>query len=299
MDIKKYELFVNVAETGNFTRSAEQCGYTQSGVSHLLKSLENEIGFPLFVRSKQGVALTPNGEMLLPLARTLLSDHARIEQAISDINRCETGQIKIGAFTSIAVSWLPQIIRQFEKDYPNINIKIKEGGTDELCSLIENGSIDLVFINERHMGMMEFLPLYEDPLVAVLPNGHPDAALEAVPLQHFHQKPFIISSIGTDYDIHHALSAARVRPVMKYSCSDDHAIVAMVASNIGISILPELIVRNYKGSICTRPLDPHYSRILGVGYRSKEHLTPASRKFLEFAKEYIRNNFCSVKPCNT
>lgn len=293
MDIKKYELFVNVAETGNFTKSADQCGYTQSGVSHLLKSLENEIGFALFTRSKQGVTLTPNAEMLLPLVRSLLADNAKIEQTIHDINGCEVGRIRIGTFTSIAISWLPQILHQFEKAHPNIKLTIKEGGTDELREWIETRTIDLALTSGRHMGMMEFIPLYEDPLVAVLPKDHPNAMLEEVPLQHFHKKPFIISSFGTDYDIHYALSDAKVKPKMQYSCSDDHAIVAMVANHLGISVLPKLSVQNYEASVCVRPLSPSYSRILGIGYHSKEQLTPASKKFLNYASEYIQSHFAA------
>lgn len=293
MDIRKYELFVNVAETGNFTRSADLCGYTQSGVSHLLKSLENELGFSLFIRSKQGVTLTPNGELLLPLVRALLSDHATIEQTVHKINNCETGQIKIGAFTSIAIRWLPPVLYQFEKDYPNIRLTIKDGGADDLRSWMESGAIDLAFLSERHMGSMEFVPLYKDPLVAVLPNGHPDAARKEVPIQNFHKKPFIISSIGTDYDIHYALSDAKVKPALRYSCSDDHAIISMVSNNLGVSVLPELIVQSYSSSVCVRPITPRYYRVLGIGYKTKEHLTPASKKFLEYATDYIQKHFCS------
>ena len=75
MDIKKFRLFVDIAETKNFTRSGERMGYTQSGVSHILKSLETDMGFPLFIRNRQGVRLTQNAEVVLPLVRSLLSKY--------------------------------------------------------------------------------------------------------------------------------------------------------------------------------------------------------------------------------
>ena len=291
MDIKKYELFIDVAETGNFTKSAERIGYTQSGVSHLLKSLESEVGFPLFIRSKKGVSLTQSGEILLPLIRELLSNSEKIDQTINKIKGYEIGKIRIGTFTSISISWLPQIIYEFEKKYPNIVIHIKEGGTDEIEQWIDNHSIDLGFLSERHMKQMEFLPLYEDPLMIILPLDHPKAKDKSMPMKEVQEQPFIISTIGTDYDIHNALNDAKITPHIKYSCTDDHAIVSMVANHLGISILPELIAKDYDREVAIKPIDPYYSRMLGIGYKAKEYLTPAAKKFLDFATEYILNHF--------
>ena len=291
MDIKKYELFIDVAETGNFTKSAERIGYTQSGVSHLLKSLENEVGFPLFIRSKKGVTLTQSGENLLPLVRELLASNEKIEQTIEEIKGYEIGKIYIGTFTSVSISWLPQIIYEFEKKYPSITISIKEGGTDEIEQWIDDHTIDIGFLSERHTKPMDFLPLYEDPLVAIVPLDHERAKDEYLSMQEIHEKPFIISTIGTDYDIHHALSDANIKPAIKYSCTDDHAIVSMVANHLGISILPELIVKDYGHEVAIKKLNPYYSRVLGIGYRSKEYLSPAANKFVDFAKEYILENF--------
>lgn len=289
MDIKKYELFVDVAETGSFTKSAERIGYTQSGVSHLLKSLESEIGLSLFIRSKKGVTLTHSGEILLPLIRGLLSSNEHVEETIQDIKGYEIGKIKIGTFTSVAISWLPQIIYLFGKKYPKIEISIKEGGTDAIEQWIDDNTIDIGFLSERHIKKMEFIPLYEDPLVAILPLNHKLSKNKYVQIEEFNDKPFIISTIGTDYDIHNALTDAAVEPFMKYSCTDDHAIISMVANNLGISILPELIARDYKNIIAMRPLNPYCCRKLGIAYKLDDMLTPSAKKFIEFAKDYITN----------
>lgn len=289
MDIKKYELFVDVAETGSFTKSAERIGYTQSGVSHVLKSLENEIGFNLFIRSKKGVKLTHSAEILLPLIRGLLSSNERVEETIQDIKGYEIGKIRIGAFTSVAINWLPKIIYLFEKKYPKIEISIKEGGTDDIEEWINENTIDIGFLSERHIKNMNFIPLYEDPLVAILPLDYPLSKNKTVPVDAFDGKPFIISTIGTDYDIHHALTDADVKPLMRYSCTDDHAIISMVANNLGISILPELIAKDYKKLVAIRRLKPNYTRMLGIAYKSDDMLTPATKKFIKFAQDYITN----------
>ena len=122
MDIMKCSLFADVAETENFTKSGERLGYTQSGVSHILKSLEMEVGFPLFIRTKQGVKLTPNAEQILPTVRSLLVMHENLEQIINEINGLETGQLTIATFSSISIHWLPKIIHNFKEIYPQIYI---------------------------------------------------------------------------------------------------------------------------------------------------------------------------------
>ena len=132
MDIERYSFFLQVVEDGNLTRAAQNMGYTQSGVSHILKSLETEIGFPLFVRTKQGVHLTRNAELLLPLVHTLLSANENLSQTIHDVCGVNSGSLVIASFASISIHWLPQIIRRFREMYPGITISLMEGGTDEI-----------------------------------------------------------------------------------------------------------------------------------------------------------------------
>jgi DNA-binding transcriptional LysR family regulator len=143
MDIKKYELFADLVETGNFTASAERLGFTQSGVSHIIKGLEKEMGFPLFVRTRRGVELTDSGRRIVPLIRQLLSDHSRLEQTIGELNGLSIGSITIGTYLSISINWLPKIIFEFQKDFPGIDINMKEGGIDDIESWIETAMLIL------------------------------------------------------------------------------------------------------------------------------------------------------------
>ena len=122
MDINKYILFADVAATKNFTKSGERMGYTQRGVSHVLKAMERELGFPLFLRTPKGVTLTSNAETILPLVRELLAVNEQLTQTVSNINGLETGHLCIATFASISRSWLPQVIFAFKQKYPGIVI---------------------------------------------------------------------------------------------------------------------------------------------------------------------------------
>ena len=287
MDIKKFQLFVDIAETGNFTRSGERMGYTQSGVSHILKSLEMDMGFPLFTRNKQGVRLTKNAEMILPLVRSLLSRYEILEQTVNNLKGLETGRLVIATYSSIAVNWMPPIIHQFQKVYPGIDISLMEGGADDILTWLNEDVADLGFVSHRNMESLEWISLCEDPLVAVLPKDYspPDSGM--FPIKEFDGKCFIISAMGTDYDIHYALETSGVKPDMRFSATDDHTIIAMVANKLGVSILPQLMIRNYENQVSSYLLEPYYFRDLGIAVKSKINMSPAAAKFLEITKEIL------------
>ena len=147
-------------------------GYTQPGVSHILKGMEAEFGFPLFIRTKQGVIPTTNAETILPLVRQLLSINEQLEQTISSLNGLTTGRLTIASFASIARNWLPEIIHAFQQEYPGIDIALMEGGTDDIVQWVENNQADFGLLSKRNIGCLDWIPLYEDPLLAVLPEDY-------------------------------------------------------------------------------------------------------------------------------
>lgn len=287
MDLNKYALFVDVANTKNFTKSGERMGYTQPGVSHILKSMENEMGFPLFVRTRQGVFLTPNAEKILPIVRQLLSVNEQLEQTINSLNGLSTGHLTLAAFASISRNWLPRVVYEFQREYPGIELELLEGGTDEIVEWIEDSRVDFGLISRPKTERLEWIPLHEDPLLAILPPCYPTSDMDAFPVAKMADKPFIISAKGVDYDIHHALKISGVSPNIQFSCRDDQSIIAMVHNNLGISILPELVVKGNAIPVSTLPLKPFFSRELGIAVHSMDSLTPAARQFITRLKKLL------------
>lgn len=287
MDINKYRIFVDVAETKNFTKSGERFGYSQSGVSHILKNLETDLGFPLFTRTKYGVTLTENAKNLLPLVRSILTETEKLEQTIHAIQGLEIGKLTIGSYSSISTYCLPPIIAAFHQMHPHIDIFLKEGGADDILQWIDTNVVDLGFFSLPRQRRLDWIPLGKDPLMAVLPKDYPLHNKKAFPIEQFEKKPFIISAVGTDYDIHYALESCNVHPDSKYSSMDDHAIISMVIHHLGISILPNLMLTDFKKRLNILPLNPFYERDLGIGMRSYQTLSPAAKLFADFAKEHF------------
>lgn len=286
MDIMKYKLFVEIADTRSFTKSGKHMGYSQPAVSHILKSLEEEIGFPLFVRTKQSVCLTPNAKAILPYVRELLATNEQLDQTISALNGLEAGRLTIAAFASISRSWLPSIIHTFEQDYPGIEIELLEGGTDEIVGWVKDSVADFGLLSRLHTDSLSWVKLLEDPLMAILPEDEPWPQ-ETYPIRLMAQRPFIISADGVDYDIHQALENAGITPNIHLSCKDDHSIASMVASGLGVSILPELVIRDMGYPIRALPLEPYATRELGIGFRSEAALTPAAKQFIRVLQDAL------------
>ena len=205
MNIKKYEAFVRAVELGSLSKAAEELGYTQSGISHMMQSLEEEVGFPLMTRTSSGIMPNTEGEMLLPTIRHLLSTNESLEQYISKIKGADTGRIRIAAFPSVATYWLPDILREFQQDYPHVEIQIKEDGCDVIDTMMENREADLCIYAGGEDHNFEWIPLYRDQLLAIFPKDHPLAKKAEIPLDALMAEQFILPLASYDHEVHHIL----------------------------------------------------------------------------------------------
>ena len=120
MNIQKYLAFVKTVEYGSFTKAAERLNYSQSGISRMINDLEKEWKISLLERSRSGVRLTSDGLTLLPYAKSVCEEYGKLQAQVDEINGLQSGIIRIGTFSSVATHWLPNIIKMFQNDYPNI-----------------------------------------------------------------------------------------------------------------------------------------------------------------------------------
>ena len=125
--MNRYQVFVKVVETGSFTRTAEALGYTQSAVSQMIKALEEELGVTLLLRTRTGVVLTREGELLLPYIRDVANAHRALTERAADFRGLQSGTIRIGTFTSISSRLLPPVMKRFKEAHPNIRFEQQQG----------------------------------------------------------------------------------------------------------------------------------------------------------------------------
>lgn len=288
MDINKYFIFVKTIELGSLTKAGYELGYTQSAASHMLSSLEKELGFPLLLRSRSGIKLTSAGETVLPLAKEIVRYHTQLMQLADSINGLETGIVKVATFTSVAIQWLPSIITEFREQYPGIDIRILDGNYEEVESWISSGRADCGFIVENPELDFSTTPLKEDRLLAVLPKGHRLCRYKKIPLRELGKESFIIPAEGIKYNIGTILKKASLKPEGSFNMASDYSSVAMVRGGHGITILPELVLKSMTTTgIEIRELEECGMRTICIASLSPDKLSPAVKRFMQFAKSWV------------
>ena len=196
MDTKKLEALAAAVEHGSFTRAAEALGYTQSGMTHMMNSLERDIGFPVLLRGRAGVRLTPAGERIYPLVRQVLSASQALDREITLINSHKEDTIRVAAYSSIAMHWLPEVIQQFRRIHPELTVDIQMGSVEEVYRWVREDKADMGFASLQDGMTMDWLPLAEDPLLAILPPEYDLGGRERFDVRDFSGHEFLMPSMG-------------------------------------------------------------------------------------------------------
>ena len=282
VSILKYMAFVKTVEYGSFTKAGEALGYTQSGISRMIRDLENEWNIVLLERSRAGVRLTSDGTKLLPYAVSLCSEYEKLQAQVNDINGLKSGIIRIGTFSSVATHRLPDMIREFHKDYPDIEYELLLGDYTEIEDWIAEGRVDCGFVRLPTRPEFETIFLEQDRLLAVLPEGHPLADCETVPVEALCDDPFMLLEKGAKAEVSEIFERNGLAPRVQFTTWDDYAIMSMVEGGLGISILPELILKRSPYRILTKELNPPAYRQIALAMKSLVGVSAALRRFLEY-----------------
>lgn len=287
METKKYKVMLAVDDNGSFTRVAEELGYTQSGITQMMKSLEKEVGLPLFVKHNHGVSLTKEAKALIPSIRAMINASEVVNQEIASMKGAQVGTITIGTFLSCSIHWIPKIICDFQKDHPDIHFKIIEGLESELPLWIQEHRVDIGFLSKQEKESYQFFPVMDDPFYVVLPKDHEYIRYDEIPIELIDKVPFITADYKPNSDIHRIFEQYHLRPHIQHNTINEFSALSMVEHNLGITIMPGLLLRGMSGDFVTRPIKPNVSRRLGLAYSSEEDLSPATKIFLKYARDFL------------
>ena len=286
MDSVKCEAFLTAVDHGSLTAAGELLGYTQPGITRMIHSLEEELGFPLLVRSSKGVVPTANGRTMIPLFREIVRTQKNVEEAGSEIRGILRGVLTVGSYYSVSAMLLPAVLKRFGHDYPNVRVKLREGGNQEMSQWLTEKSVDCCFAAKPSENTAcDWIPLQEDELVAWLPHDHPRAADTAFPVAALDGEPFIITMPDQDTDIDRLLAKHGVKPDFRLSTADAFTTYCMVEAGLGVSFNQRLIFQKWKGSVVALPFDPPQYVTLGIAVPSLREASPAT-KFID----YVRTN---------
>lgn len=287
MDTKKLNAFIKVAETGSFSKAANELNYTQSGITHMMKSIESEVGITLFQRHFNGVSLTQEGEHLLPFIKDAVQKYALLETEINFLNNKQQQSLYIGAYSSVALCWLPEITKRYRQKYPNITLEFSPFTVEGMRSAITNAEINVGFCTQPKKEF-KWLPLHKDPLLAILPKEY-NLSKPFFDINNFDNTDFLMPAYGFEEDISGIFEKGNVSPKIKHTFVDDSVIISMVSCNLGISILSELVMKAGNFSeVRAVPISPTAYRTLGIATLPKNYEKQYIKDFIKISRDYIK-----------
>lgn len=278
MSIRKYIAYLRTVETGSITQAANELGYTQSAVSKMISDLEQDWQVKLLTRNHSGIEISSDGMVLLPTIREIVKDYEDLNFAVSELHGVQSGTLRLGCFTSLAISLLPEILKDFHQTYPNIQIQLMTGEYYEISEWLRRGAIDCGFLAIPASNDFETTTILHDTMVAILPKDHPMADASVFPLEQLPHENFVRLMEIEDYEFNRLLDHYNIHPEVTYDTTSDFALLSMVEAGLGISIVHSLLIKPGRYRVATLPLNVKQSREIGIAVK-RAFSPPRSRSF--------------------
>lgn len=296
MELHHLRYFVSVARHGNFTRAAEENHVAQPSLSQQIRRLEDELGAPLFDRSRSPVRLTDAGEALRPHAEAILRQVEAARSAVEERLGLRTGRLVLGTLPQTGSRLLPAAVAAFRRRHPGIDIVLREESTQRLTELALAGETDLT-LTTLPVGSpdLEVQPLLTEEILLALPPDHPLARSVArsgarrLPLAAVAEEPFLLMKPGYGFRDQslEACRAAGFEPRIAFESTQIDTLQAMVAAGLGVTLVPQMAAESaLRPAPVFVPLEgPPLTRTLALAWRRERYLSRAAEAFLAMARE--------------
>ena len=288
MEIHQLRYFVAVAEEGSFSRAAAKVRVAQPSLSQQIRKLEGEIGQPLFDRLPRSVVLTEAGRCLLEYAQQILASIGDARRCVDELKGKIAGHVAVGAIPTIAPYVLPELVVTFQKHYPDVTLHIVEDVTAGITRRIEAGELDVALASTcQRSPTLRVELLGNEPLLALVPKGHALAKQSAITLDDLKSQRFLLlhEMHCLSQQVHHLLESRRLQPQVALAGSQLSTIANMVAADIGVSIVPQMMMKHHAtpGCVSVPFAPPVPQRELNALYNPLRFQTKAAAAFRQEA----------------
>ena len=281
MDHYKIKALLCAIEMKSLNRAAEKLHCTQSGLSQLMNSIEEELGFKVLERTHRGIGLTEEGKELYPFLLDMDRNYQVLAERAKRIREGQKRPIRIGAFSSMANLWLPPILRAYKEQHPHCLFDIRVG-TDLIHHWLTEGSIDIAFGDDRRCQGFFWTPLQKDRYEAVLPASFPKPEGQEMTRADLIRYPLLMAPMN---DLTYYLDIPP-RKELSVTCDDDYTLLSMVQAGLGVTAMPRLSLSRLPEGVVAVSLVPEIYRTLGIALPL--HPTKEARDLASFAEEILR-----------
>ena len=293
MSFYRYQVFLEVAEQQSFARAAKALHLTPSAVSHMIVGLEQEFGFPLFVRGRKDTVLTDDGRAVLTYVKDILATNEMLELRVSQLRGATAGAVRLGVIESVALNWLPEILPAYRERYPDVKISVQQSGYRELIHGVQTQKLDLAVVSHTAVRdvdtPLQFVPLMQDRIVCVSREPLSGVTGSFIPVEALQGKHVVMLYGGDEMDVAAYLKQQDVTVEITASAYANSALTALVQCGFGCGITTDL---SLAGIDCTGlsvlPLVPLCFRDLGIITRDPKFLSEAAKKMLQSFTDYVQ-----------
>jgi DNA-binding transcriptional LysR family regulator len=288
MDLRNLQALVEVVKQGGFSAAARTLFAQQSTVSKAVRQLEDEVGAPLLDRLGHGVRLTEVGERVYRRAVAMLAEREHLVAELADLRGLKRGRLRLGLSRLGSSILFAGLVAEFRARYPGIDIELVEHGSLHLAQLLRDGELELAMCLLPLPDNLDWQLVHDDPLVALLPMGHPLAGRPSCTLAELAQSPFILFEEGfaLNPQILAACQRQGFQPRVAAHSGQTDFIQALVAAGLGVALLPALVVGDTARPAIARTLleDDQLRWRIALAWRREGRLSPAARAYLDLAR---------------
>jgi LysR family carnitine catabolism transcriptional activator len=292
--LRQLQVFAAASRARSFSEAADRLNISQPSLSSTIRKIEEQLGLRLFDRTTRSLLLTADGRDLAAVAEDLVRDFETALGGIAARSAGKRGRVAIAVLPSIAATVLPDILREFAKEFPEIDVAIHDVLQDRAIALARNGAVDFSVTTQAAVySELQYDEIGSDPFFLVCPRNHPLARKSAATWREIAAHPFVALSSTTSVrrfaDV--ALGQAEVVIHPRYEVEQIPSAVALVSAGLGVTALPGLTLAMFnRRGVVVRPIkEPTVRRRIGV-LRLKQRSLSVSARFL---LEHVTQSFTS------
>jgi molybdate transport repressor ModE-like protein len=292
LDVRRLRVLKEVAERGSFSAAADELNFTQSAVSQQIAALERETGTTLLQRGAGGVRLTDAGAALVRHADTILAQLADAERELAAIAGLRGGRVRLASFPSAGATLVTEAVSLYRARHPEVELSLTEGEPHDTVPRLRRGEFDLAIVCDYTHGTkggellegLDCIHLIDDPLLTVVPADHPLAARKAIRLEQLADEAWVAGCGGgiCDAMLREACVEAGFKPGIAFESDDHNVLIGLVASGVGVTLLPELALRTAGPEVAVRPVTGSSPmRRIFAATPSEGYCSPATEAMIE------------------
>ena len=289
MDTEKCRVLLRAIQLGSMSATSAELGYTPSGVSYIIDTVEKELGFNVINRTQTGITLTHAGIKCIPALETLIDADDAVQRIANQIRKDIGGEITVGTFPSIGRLILPDIMQKYMQSHPNVVINIAEGANEQLEQMMIRKEVDFCICSAKLPGY-DWIPLRRDNMVCIMSKENPLSQKKAVTAEDMKNEKFIMTAYGRDTDLSDMLKRIKLEPnIISYTFENSSA-YEMIRRYMGITIVNELGTIAVTDDLEVRQIDPPQYIVEGILIKSLQNTSPVVREFVKFIEPYIKED---------